>query len=117
MHGGWPTTLHGGKTRRNSGRSAYLEEDVSTEAVTGGKVDFRYLPFGMGRRSCPGLILAVPILGLVIAKLVSNFELWVPMGMEKVDVSEKGGQFSLQIAKQEILLDHRTLERKEKENA
>ncbi|KAK9268837.1 hypothetical protein L1049_000601 [Liquidambar formosana] len=76
----------------------FLEEEVSTEAVAGGKVDFRYLPFGMGRRSCPGLILALPILGLVIAKLVSNFELRVPMGMEKVDVSEKGGQFSLHIA-------------------
>ncbi|OIT03399.1 PREDICTED: cytochrome P450 CYP73A100-like [Nicotiana attenuata] len=78
----------------------FLEEDSSTEAaVAGGKVDFRYLPFGMGRRSCPGIILALPILGLVIAKLVSNFEMQAPPGVEKVDTSEKGGQFSLHIAK------------------
>ncbi|MCD7470346.1 hypothetical protein HAX54_010128 [Datura stramonium] len=78
----------------------FLEEDGGTEAaVAGGKVDFRYLPFGMGRRSCPGIILALPILGLVIGKLVSNFEMQAPPGEGKVDTSEKGGQFSLHIAK------------------
>ncbi|KAK4478950.1 hypothetical protein RD792_014457 [Penstemon davidsonii] len=78
----------------------FLEEESGTEAaVAGGKVDFRYLPFGMGRRSCPGIILALPILGLVIAKLVSNFEMQAPPGIEKVDVREEGGQFSLHIAK------------------
>lgn len=52
----------------------FLEEECLTDvAVGGGKVDFRYLPFGMGRRSCPGIILALPILGLIIAKLVTNF--------------------------------------------
>lgn len=76
----------------------FLEEERKTDAITGGKVDFRYLPFGMGRRSCPGIILAMPILGLVIAKLVSNFEMLPPPGVEKIDVSEKGGQFSLHIA-------------------
>ncbi|KAL0426702.1 UNVERIFIED_CONTAM: cytochrome [Sesamum latifolium] len=78
----------------------FMEEEGGTEAaVAGGKVDFRFLPFGMGRRSCPGIILALPILGLVIAKLVSNFEIQAPPGVDKVDVSEKGGQFSLHIAK------------------
>nr|AGE10593.1 cinnamate 4-hydroxylase [Lonicera japonica] len=77
----------------------FMEEEGSTDAVAGGKVDFRYLPFGVGRRSCPGIILALPILGLVIAKLVMNFEIRAPIGTEKIDVSEKGGQFSLHIAK------------------
>ncbi|XP_059636835.1 cytochrome P450 CYP73A100-like [Cornus florida] len=77
----------------------FLEEESGMEAVAGGKVDFRYLPFGVGRRSCPGIILALPILALVIAKLVTNFEMQVPLGMQKIDVSEKGGQFSLHIAK------------------
>nr|QNS29968.1 cytochrome P450 [Nothapodytes nimmoniana] len=77
----------------------FMEEEGGTEAVAGGKVDFRFLPFGVGRRSCPGIILALPILGLVIAKLVANFEMQVPPGLEKIDVSEKGGQFSLHIAK------------------
>ncbi|PON41124.1 Cytochrome P450, E-class, group I [Parasponia andersonii] len=76
----------------------FLEEEGSTEAVAGGKVDFRFLPFGVGRRSCPGIILALPILASVIAKLVSSFEMKAPKGVEKVDVSEKGGQFSLHLA-------------------
>lgn len=76
----------------------FLQEESSTEAVAGGKVDFRFLPFGVGRRSCPGIVLALPILGLIIAKLVTNFEMKPPIGMEKIDVSEKGGQFSLHIA-------------------
>ncbi|KAJ8540025.1 hypothetical protein K7X08_026414 [Anisodus acutangulus] len=78
----------------------FLEEDGGTEAVVaGGKVDFRYLPFGMGRWSCPGIILALPILELVIAKLISNFEMQAHPGEGKIDTSEKRGQFSLHIAK------------------
>ncbi|KAF9679860.1 hypothetical protein SADUNF_Sadunf06G0059500 [Salix dunnii] len=76
----------------------FLEEDRDTDAVVGGKVDFRFLPFGVGRRSCPGIILAMPILGLVVARLVSNFEMKAPSATGKIDVSEKGGQFSLHIA-------------------
>ncbi|KAK9210292.1 hypothetical protein WN944_002662 [Citrus x changshan-huyou] len=77
----------------------FLEEECNIDAVAGGgKVDFRYLPFGVGRRSCPGIILALPILGLVIAKLVTSFEMKAPQGIDKIDVSEKGGQFSLHIA-------------------
>ncbi|KAB5552000.1 hypothetical protein DKX38_009311 [Salix brachista] len=49
-------------------------------------------------RSCPGIILAMPILGLVVARLVSNFEMKAPSVTGKIDVSEKGGQFSLHIA-------------------
>ncbi|KAG8373919.1 hypothetical protein BUALT_Bualt11G0075300 [Buddleja alternifolia] len=78
----------------------FLEEEGGTEAVVGGgKVDFRFLPFGVGRRSCPGIILALPILGLVIARLASNFEMEAPPGLDKIDVNEEGGQFSLHIAR------------------
>nr|AKH04263.1 putative hydroxylase [Taxus baccata] len=76
----------------------FMEEERETEAAVGGKVDFRFLPFGMGRRSCPGIILALPVLGLVIGRLLQNFELIPPPGREKIDLSEKGGQFSLHIA-------------------
>ena len=75
----------------------FLEEEGGTDDVRGGRVDFRYLPFGVGRRSCPGIILALPILGIVIGKLVMNFELYPPEGMEKINASERGGLFSLRI--------------------
>lgn len=81
----------------------FLEEEKAVDAVVGGKVDFRFLPFGVGRRSCPGIILALPILGLILGKLVTNFEMSPPPGVEKIDVSEKGGQFSLHIAKHSVV--------------
>ncbi|KAK8271348.1 hypothetical protein V6Z12_D11G257100 [Gossypium hirsutum] len=65
----------------------FLKEEHGTDAaVAGGKVDFRFLPFGVGRRSCPGIILALAILGLVIAKLVTNFELKPPSGTHQIDL-------------------------------
>nr|AMQ23614.1 cinnamic acid 4-hydroxylase 1 [Silene littorea] len=78
----------------------FLEEESKVEANGN---DFRYLPFGVGRRSCPGIILALPILGITIGRLVQNFELLPPPGTSKLDTSEKGGQFSLHI------LNHSTI--------
>ncbi|KAI5649017.1 hypothetical protein M9H77_35022 [Catharanthus roseus] len=84
----------------------FLEEESKVEANGN---DFRYLPFGVGRRSCPGIILALPILGITIGRLVQNFELLPPPGKSKIDTSEKGGQFSLHILKHStIVLKPRT---------
>lgn len=74
----------------------FLEEEANVEANGN---DFRFIPFGVGRRSCPGIILALPILGITIGRLVQNFELLPPPGEMKIDTSEKAGQFSLQILK------------------
>ncbi|KAF7152355.1 hypothetical protein RHSIM_Rhsim01G0243600 [Rhododendron simsii] len=65
---------------------------------------FRYLPFGVGRRSCPGIILALPILSITIGRLVQNFELSPPPGQSKLDTAEKGGQFSLHILKHSTIV-------------
>ncbi|KAD4584286.1 hypothetical protein R6Q59_036813 [Mikania micrantha] len=79
----------------------FLEEEAKVEANGN---DFRYLPFGVGRRSCPGIILALPILGITIGRLVQNFELLPPPGQSKIDASEKGGQFSLHILKHSTIV-------------
>lgn len=79
----------------------FLEEEAHVEANGN---DFRYLPFGVGRRSCPGIILALPILGITIGRLVQNFELLPPPGQSKIDTSEKGGQFSLHILKHSTIV-------------
>lgn len=79
----------------------FLEEESKVEANGN---DFRYLPFGVGRRSCPGIILALPILGITIGRLVQNFELLPPPGQSKLDTSEKGGQFSLHILKHSTIV-------------
>ncbi|KAF5744440.1 cinnamate-4-hydroxylase [Tripterygium wilfordii] len=79
----------------------FLEEESKVEANGN---DFRYLPFGVGRRSCPGIILALPILGITIGRLVQNFELLPPPGQSKIDTTEKGGQFSLHILKHSTIV-------------
>ncbi|KAF5470323.1 hypothetical protein F2P56_010843, partial [Juglans regia] len=79
----------------------FLEEESQVEANGN---DFRFLPFGVGRRSCPGIILALPILGITLGRMVQNFELLPPPGQSKLDTTEKGGQFSLHILKHSTIV-------------
>ncbi|CAO2035484.1 unnamed protein product [Urochloa humidicola] len=51
---------------------------------------FALVPFGMGRRSCPGVHFATAVLELLLANLLFCFEWRVPPG-EAVDVEEKPG--------------------------
>jgi trans-cinnamate 4-monooxygenase len=74
----------------------FLEEEKAVEAHGN---DFRFVPFGVGRRSCPGIILALPIIGITLGRLVQNFQLLPPPGLDKIDTTEKPGQFSNQILK------------------
>lgn len=78
----------------------FLEEEAHAEPNGN---DFRYLPFGAGRRNCPGIILALPIVAITLGRLVQNFDLLPPPGQSKIDTTEKPGQFSLQI------LNHSTI--------
>ncbi|KAL6645985.1 hypothetical protein ACP70R_017593 [Stipagrostis hirtigluma subsp. patula] len=53
--------------------------------------EFGFIPFGTGRRLCPGLHMAEPIVLLILASLMHAFEWWLPDGVsaEQLDVSEK----------------------------
>ncbi|KAL0461189.1 UNVERIFIED_CONTAM: cytochrome [Sesamum latifolium] len=55
--------------------------------------DFRLIPFGSGRRSCPGLQLGLTVVRLVVAQLVHCFDWELPNGMlpSDLDMSEHFG--------------------------
>ncbi|CAN6374615.1 unnamed protein product [Urochloa humidicola] len=54
---------------------------------------YEYLPFGAGRRICPGINLGVANIELALASLIYHFDWKLPDGMESkdVDVSEASG--------------------------
>ncbi|KAK6115941.1 hypothetical protein DH2020_008210 [Rehmannia glutinosa] len=55
--------------------------------------DFMLIPFGSGRRMCPGLPLADRMLHLMVASLIHNFDWKLEQGvkLEDLDTSEKFG--------------------------
>ncbi|MQM08712.1 hypothetical protein Taro_041572 [Colocasia esculenta] len=69
---------------------------------------FVYLPFGSGRRMCPGINLALPVMQLTLARLIHGFELGTPGGAP-VDMGEMlGRSFALsKAAPLEVLITPR----------
>ncbi|QHN84424.1 3,9-dihydroxypterocarpan 6A-monooxygenase [Arachis ipaensis] len=59
--------------------------------------DFRYIPFGFGRRGCPGSSLALTVIQTTIAALIQCFD-WKIKGGDRVNM-EEGSSFSAGLAK------------------
>ena len=55
--------------------------------------DFQLIPFGSGRRGCPGIFFAMAVNEIVLANLVHQFDWSVPGGEsgENLDMSETVG--------------------------
>ncbi|XP_057738649.1 cytochrome P450 736A117-like [Arachis stenosperma] len=53
--------------------------------------DFELIPFGAGRRGCPGTIFAMVIVEIVLANLLHQFEWVLPEGVKSLDMSETVG--------------------------
>ncbi|KAK9748522.1 hypothetical protein RND81_02G063800 [Saponaria officinalis] len=60
------------------------------EGVEGYKIGYKMMPFGSGRRSCPGEGLAVRVVGLAVGCLIQCFEL-ERVGDEFVDMGKAPG--------------------------
>ncbi|CAM9002278.1 unnamed protein product [Rhodiola kirilowii] len=58
--------------------------------LVGERDGFKLLPFGSGRRSCPGEALGIRIVGLAVGTVVQCFD-WERIGEEMVDMAEGAG--------------------------
>ncbi|XP_061349461.1 cytochrome P450 736A117-like [Gastrolobium bilobum] len=52
--------------------------------------DFEFVPFGAGRRGCPGTLFAISVIEMALANLVHQFDWSLPAG-EELDMSETNG--------------------------
>ncbi|PIA30308.1 hypothetical protein AQUCO_05600024v1 [Aquilegia coerulea] len=55
--------------------------------------NFQFIPFGSGRRGCPGAVFAISIIELVLANLLNKFDWALPDGMDfkDLDMEEESG--------------------------
>ncbi|GAY47671.1 hypothetical protein CUMW_106100 [Citrus unshiu] len=70
----------------------YPERFLNSSIDYRGK-DFEYIPFGAGRRICPGITFAIPNIELPLAQLLFHFDWKLPNGMKQdhLDMSEVFG--------------------------
>jgi 4-hydroxyphenylacetaldehyde oxime monooxygenase len=71
-------------------------EEFVPERFEGSEVDFRgahfdLLPFGAGRRVCPGLAMGVANVEFTLANILGGFDWTLPDGVKKVSMEEAGG--------------------------
>ncbi|PIA50873.1 hypothetical protein AQUCO_01200271v1, partial [Aquilegia coerulea] len=73
-------------------------EEFHPERFIGTDIDiqghnFQYLPFGSGRRKCPGMNLGMTVVQLVLAQMIHCFNLELPDGMspDNLDMTETFG--------------------------
>ncbi|CAM0885007.1 unnamed protein product [Alopecurus aequalis] len=65
--------------------------------------DFQFLPFGAGRRMCPGMNIAIVSVELMLANLMYHFDWELPLGVDTKDI-DMSEVFGLTVRRKEKLL-------------
>lgn len=71
-------------------------EEFKPERFADSSVDFtgssyEFLPFGAGRRMCPGVSYSIPFLQMAFVQLCYHFNWSLPEGVAEVDMTEADG--------------------------
>ncbi|KAJ7950313.1 putative Cytochrome P450 [Quillaja saponaria] len=66
-------------------------------------LDFELIPFGSGRRMCPGISFALQVMELTLANLLHGFDIATPSD-ETVDMTEVSGLTNLKATPLEVIL-------------
>lgn len=66
--------------------------------------DFQLIPFGAGRRGCPGISFAMSVIELALANLLNRFDWALPEGMETKDIDMQEGYGISAYRKNELVL-------------
>ncbi|XP_021829521.1 cytochrome P450 CYP82D47-like [Prunus avium] len=70
--------------------------------------NFEFMPFGSGRRICPGISLALQVVQLTLAHLLHGFEIATPSGSDElIDMGETLGITNMKATPVEVLLTPR----------
>ncbi|QCE02929.1 cytochrome P450 83B1-like [Vigna unguiculata] len=64
----------------------YYPERFMDSNITFRGTDYEFLPFGSGRRVCPGMPMAIASLDLILANLLNSFDWELPNGMKPDDL-------------------------------
>ncbi|KAE8705019.1 Cytochrome P450 82A3 [Hibiscus syriacus] len=68
---------------------------------------FEFVPFGSGRRSCPGASLALRMLHFILGSFLHGFEVTKPSKFEDIDMTESTGLTNLKATPLEVLITPR----------
>ncbi|CDP15067.1 unnamed protein product [Coffea canephora] len=72
----------------------------------GYSLDYAFTPFGSGRRSCPGMLMATQVIYLIVARLLQGFEFTTPSNLP-VDMTEGLGTRLCKTTPLEVLIKPR----------
>ncbi|KAI3773650.1 hypothetical protein L1987_48180 [Smallanthus sonchifolius] len=86
--GNWKRSCLVGKKSNEFRPERFLNNSVNYQGL-----QFDWIPFGAGRRSCPGIQFSVPVMELALANIVYKFDMVFPKGIENedLDMSEEFG--------------------------
>ncbi|XP_078181399.1 cytochrome P450 76M5-like [Carex rostrata] len=67
--------------------NAFMPERFLAKQISFQERDFEFIPFGFGKKICPGLPFAVRVVPFVLALMLAEFDWMLPDGMEPKDVN------------------------------